>query len=45
MKICLECGKEIDDEHTICEICAYVRLEKYVNELYKKQEKTTTCKL
>lgn len=38
MKVCLECGEEIDDSHTFCEICAYINLKKYVNELYEKQK-------
>ena len=39
MKVCLECGKNVDDDHTFCEPCAFIRLEKYVNELHEKQEK------
>lgn len=39
MKGCLECGKDIDDDHTYCELCAYIRLEKYINELYEKHDK------
>lgn len=34
MNVCLECGKEIDDDHTFCEPCAYTRLKKYITKLY-----------
>ena len=42
MKVCLECGKEIDDYNTFCDLCAYILLKKYVNELHEKQDKRKT---
>ncbi len=39
MKKCLNCSEEIDDKSDYCEPCAYVRLEKYIDEIYEKQER------
>lgn len=39
MKICVNCSEEIDDSNNYCEPCAYIRLEKYIVELYAKQER------
>ena len=39
MRVCLECGKEINNAHDHREDCAYVRLEKLVNKISEEREK------
>ena len=39
MRICLECGKEINTPFDHDKNCAYIRLEKLINKLYIEQEK------
>lgn len=42
MKICKNCGgrvEEEDEDEDLCEDCGFIRLKKFINELYEKQVK------
>ena len=40
MRVCLDCGKDLEEEdEDCCFNCAFERLKKYIKELYEKQIK------